>query len=155
MVFSGLDLKLVATVSPTFVLKSVARVSQFGPQNRQLRFGDLCLKITATIFWFGSQNQVGDGLPVAPQNRWEDEDGAGHMSRSSGMLWLEVSRARVSQSGLKTGEAAAWVVHVAPSWRSCGSEAEDEQVDVTCCVGPYYPYFVVFIVLCHMINVVF
>jgi hypothetical protein len=24
-------------------------VSQFGPQNRQLRFGDLCLKITVAV----------------------------------------------------------------------------------------------------------
>jgi hypothetical protein len=28
------------------------RVSRFGCQNRQLRFGDLGLKITVTIFWF-------------------------------------------------------------------------------------------------------
>jgi hypothetical protein len=33
--------------------------SWFGPQNRQLRFGDLVLKITMTISWFGPQNQVG------------------------------------------------------------------------------------------------
>jgi hypothetical protein len=32
----------------------------------------------------------------------EDEDGAGHTSRSSGLLRVEASRARVSQSGLKT-----------------------------------------------------
>jgi hypothetical protein len=30
-------------------------VSQFGPQNQQLRFGDFRLKITATISWFESQ----------------------------------------------------------------------------------------------------
>jgi hypothetical protein len=33
-----------------FGLKLVARVSWFGPQNRQLRFGDLGLKITMTVF---------------------------------------------------------------------------------------------------------
>jgi hypothetical protein len=27
----------------------------FGPQNRQLRFGDLGLKITVTVSWFGLQ----------------------------------------------------------------------------------------------------
>jgi hypothetical protein len=32
------------------------RVSLFGPQNRQLWFGDLDLKITVTIFWFVPQN---------------------------------------------------------------------------------------------------
>jgi hypothetical protein len=42
---------------------------RFVPQNRQLTFGDFGLKITATISWFGSQNQVGFGLSVAPQNR--------------------------------------------------------------------------------------
>jgi hypothetical protein len=35
------------------------RVSRFGPQNRQLQFGDLNLKITATVYWFEPQNQVG------------------------------------------------------------------------------------------------
>jgi hypothetical protein len=47
-------------------------VSQFGPQNKQIWFGDLGLKITATVSWFVPQNQVGDGLSVAPQNRFED-----------------------------------------------------------------------------------
>jgi hypothetical protein len=52
--------------------------------------------------WFGPENQAGFGLSVAPQNRWR-EVGAGHASRSSGLLRLEASLARVSQSGLKTG----------------------------------------------------
>jgi hypothetical protein len=73
-----------------------------GPQNRQLGFGDLGLKITATISWFGPQNQVGFGLSVAPQNR-RREVSAGHTSRSSSLLSVEASLARVSQSGLKTG----------------------------------------------------
>jgi hypothetical protein len=34
----------------------------------QLWFGDLGLKITATVSWFVAQNQVGFGLSVAPQN---------------------------------------------------------------------------------------
>jgi hypothetical protein len=57
--------------------KPLRRVSRFGSQNRQLRFGDLVLKITAIVFWFGPQNQAGYGLSVAPQNQREDEDGAG------------------------------------------------------------------------------
>jgi hypothetical protein len=44
------------------------RVSRFRPQNRQLRFGDLCLKITATVSWFVPQNQADDGLSVAQKN---------------------------------------------------------------------------------------
>jgi hypothetical protein len=46
----------------------------FGPQNRQLLFGDFGLKITTTVSWFGPQNQVSYGLSVVSQNRWEDED---------------------------------------------------------------------------------
>jgi hypothetical protein len=48
-VFSGLTSKLVATVFSGLASKPVARVSRFGLQNRQLRFGDLGLKITATV----------------------------------------------------------------------------------------------------------
>jgi hypothetical protein len=77
-------------------------ISRFGPQNRQLWFGDLGLKITATVSWFGPQNEVGFGLSVAPQNR-RREVGAGHASRSSNLLGVEASLARVSQSGLNTG----------------------------------------------------
>jgi hypothetical protein len=44
------------------------RISRFGPQNRQLRFGDFGLKITTTVSWFGPQNQASDGLSIAPQN---------------------------------------------------------------------------------------
>jgi hypothetical protein len=55
-----------------------------------------------TVSWFGPQNQVGFGLSVAPRNRWR-EVGAGHASRSSSLLGMEESLARVSQSGLKIG----------------------------------------------------
>jgi hypothetical protein len=101
-VFSGFASKPVATVSPDLASKPVARVSQFGPQKRQLRFGDCGLKITATVSWFGPQNQVGFSLSVMPQNRWR-EIGTGHLSRFSGLFRVKASRARVSQSGLKTG----------------------------------------------------
>jgi hypothetical protein len=45
---------------------------------------------------------VGFNLSVAPQNR-RREVSAGHASRYSGLLHVEASLARVSQSGLKTG----------------------------------------------------
>jgi hypothetical protein len=48
---------------------------------------------------------VGFDLSVVPQNRWRDVN-AGHVSRSSGLLHVEVRLARVSQSGLKTGGGA-------------------------------------------------
>jgi hypothetical protein len=44
-------------------------------------------------------------LSVASQNQWR-EDGTGHASRSSGLLRLEASHARVFQSGLKTDRGA-------------------------------------------------
>jgi hypothetical protein len=48
-----------------FVLKTSAMVSWvFGPQNQGRQFGDLGLKITATVSWCGPQNQVGGGLSI-------------------------------------------------------------------------------------------
>jgi hypothetical protein len=44
--------------------KPLARFSRFEPQNRQLRLVNLTHKITTTVSWFGSQNQVGWGLSV-------------------------------------------------------------------------------------------
>jgi hypothetical protein len=54
-----------------------------------------------TVSWFEPQNQAGFGLSVVPQNR-RREVGAGDASRSSGLLGVEASLARVFQSGLKT-----------------------------------------------------
>jgi hypothetical protein len=112
-VFSSLASKLVATISPNLTSKPVVGFlvepqnqggegfSQFGPQNLQLRFDDLGFKITATVSWFGPQNHVGFGLSVAPQNRWK-EVGTRHASRFSGLLDVEASQTRISQSDLKT-----------------------------------------------------
>jgi hypothetical protein len=55
------------------------------------------------------------------------------MSRSSDLLHLEASRARVSQSSLKTGGGTMQTVHVALLWRSCGSEAKDGRSDGVRC----------------------
>jgi hypothetical protein len=104
-VFSGLASKLVVTVFSGLALKSVVRVSQFEPQNRQLRVSDLDIKITATVSCFVPQNKAVFSLSVALQNR-RREDGAGHALRSSGLLHLEASHNRVFQSVLKTGGGA-------------------------------------------------
>jgi hypothetical protein len=101
------------------------------------------------VFWFGNQNQVGYGLLIAPQIQREDEDGVRHVSRSSGLLRLEMSQARVSQSSLKTGGCTAWMVHMVSSRRLHGDEAQDGWVDATGCIGPFYPNFVIFVVLGH------
>jgi hypothetical protein len=95
------------------------------------------------------QNQVGYGLSVVPQNRWEDEDGIRYTSRSSVLLRLKASRARIFQSSLKTGRGAAQMVHMASLQKSRGDEAEDGRVDATGYIRLFYPNFVVFIVLCH------
>jgi hypothetical protein len=64
--------------------KTLGWISRFKPQNWQLWFDDF--KITMMISWFGYQNHAGYDLSITPQNRQEDEDGAGHASRSSGLL---------------------------------------------------------------------
>jgi hypothetical protein len=66
-VFFSLASKLVTMVSPGLSSKSVVGFL-VEPQNRQLWFDDLGLKITAMVSWFGPQNQAGFGLLVAPQN---------------------------------------------------------------------------------------
>jgi hypothetical protein len=109
----------------------------------------LANKITAMVSWFGPQNQVGYDLLVAPQNRWEGEDGAGHALRSSGLLRLEVSRAGVSQSSLKTGEGMMQMVYVVSSRRLRVDEAKDGRVDTTGCIRLFYSNFIVFVVLGH------
>jgi hypothetical protein len=55
--------------------------------------------------WFGPQNQAGFDLSVAPQNR-RRKVSVEHASRSSSLLGVEASLARVSQSDLKTGGGA-------------------------------------------------
>jgi hypothetical protein len=65
----------------------------------------ICASITATVSWFGPQNQSSFGLSVVPQNRWREDD-ARHASRSGGLLCLKVSRARVSRSDLRTDGGA-------------------------------------------------
>jgi hypothetical protein len=50
-------------------------------------------------------------------------------------------------SNLKTGGATAQMVHVASSRRLRWVEAEDGRVDAMRYIRPFYPNFVVFIVL--------
>jgi hypothetical protein len=78
----------------------------------------------------------------------------GHASRCSGLLYLEASRARVSQSRLKTDRGAARMVHVTSSQRSRGDKAKDERVNVMGCIRLFYPNFVIFVVLCHKRSLV-
>jgi hypothetical protein len=97
---------------------------------------------------------VGYGFSLAPQNRWEDEDGVGHMSRSSSLLRLEASRVRVSRSSLKTSRGTSQMVHAASSQRSCGDEVKDGLIDAMGCIVLCYPNFAVFVVLGHKSSLV-
>jgi hypothetical protein len=69
--------------------------------------------------------------------------------KTNGLLHLEMSRARVSQSSVKTSGGTTRMVHMASLQRSRGDEAEDGRGDETDCIRFFYPSFVVFIVLCH------
>jgi hypothetical protein len=65
-VFSSLASELVATVSPGLASKPVVGFL-IEPQNQgDEGFPGLSLKITATVSWFGPQNQADFGLSVAP-----------------------------------------------------------------------------------------
>jgi hypothetical protein len=65
-VSDDLTSKLAATISSSLASKHAVTVFRFGYQNRQLRFDDLYIKITAMVSWFVPQNQTGFGLSVTP-----------------------------------------------------------------------------------------
>jgi hypothetical protein len=60
-----------------------------------------------------------------------------------------------SSLALRLAEARRRVMHVAPSRRLHRDQVEDRLVDATGCVGPCYPYFIVFYVLGYRDIVVF
>jgi hypothetical protein len=96
---------------------------------------------------FVPQNYEGYGLSVAPQNRWKYEDDARHMSRSSDLLRLEASRARVSQSDLNTDGGVAQMAHVTLLWMLRWVKAEDGQVDMMGYIEHFYLNFIIFYIL--------
>jgi hypothetical protein len=79
----------------------------------------------------------------------------GHAPRSGGLFRLEASRARVSQSSLKTGGGVAQMVHVASSQNG----TKDRRFDGVGCgaveVRPIYPSLVVIFLLAHRGILVF
>jgi hypothetical protein len=102
--------------------------SRFGLKPMTSGFLVWSSKPAATVWWFEpqnlrdgflvcAQNQAGYDLSVASQNRWEDEDGVRHASRSSGLVRVEVSQVRIFQSDLKTGRDVMWMMHVSSSCR--------------------------------------
>jgi hypothetical protein len=71
------------------------------------------------------------------------------------MFHMEACRARVSQSGLKTGGDTVHMVHVASLRRSRENQVEDRQVNAMGYVEHCYSYFAIFIVLDHRSILVF
>jgi hypothetical protein len=67
-VSSGLASKPATIVSDGLASKPATMIFQFEPQNWRLQFGDLDIKITATVSWFVYQNQADFALLVVPQN---------------------------------------------------------------------------------------
>jgi hypothetical protein len=116
-VFSSLASKLVATVSSSLASKPLVDFlvepqnqggggfSGLGVKTDSIGLMIWVSKSPQMISWFGPQNQAGFGLLVVPQNQ-RREVGAGHASRSSGLLRVEACLARVSQSVLKTNGGA-------------------------------------------------
>jgi hypothetical protein len=108
------------------------------------RFDDFRLKTSSYDLMIWAQNQSGYSLSVASQNRQHDGVGAGHTSRSSCLLHMEVSQFMFSKSGLKTCGGVTWMVHVTSSQRLHRDQVKDGWVDVTGYVRPCYHYFTVF-----------
>jgi hypothetical protein len=66
------------------------------------------------------------------------------MLRSSGLLDVEASLARVFQSGLKTGGGATAGGARGTITEVASRQFEDERVDAIGCIGPCYPTFTIF-----------
>jgi hypothetical protein len=138
--FLGWASKLRLTVCQWFGLKTTQTVSWLSLKTKVVEgFPVWASKPAATVWWFGSQNHHDDLLvwDSKPSRLWfvgcatkpmGGCDGMGHASRSSGLLRVEASLAKVSQSGLKTGGdmtaggARGTIAEVASesSWRRTG-----------------------------------
>jgi hypothetical protein len=62
----------------------------------------------------------------------------GHALRTSRLLHVEVSQARVFQFTLKISGGMAWMVYVTSSRRLHRGQVKDVRVDVMRCVGSCY-----------------
>jgi hypothetical protein len=82
--FFYLSSKPRSTVCQQFGLKTIGTVSP-----------GLASKLVVMVSWLVPQNQAGFSLSVVPQNSWR-EVGVRHVSRSSSLLRVEASWARVS-----------------------------------------------------------
>jgi hypothetical protein len=148
MVCQGFGLKTTGTVSPGLASKPVVRGFRFGPQNWQLRFGDLDLKITMIVspsLGLKSKWPTVCRLCHKTNGRMKTVRGT-RQELVACFMWKQVGLGFTSLAS-RLAKARWRVVHVAPSWRSCADQVKDGRVDAMGSVGPCYPYFAIFIVL--------
>jgi hypothetical protein len=137
--FPGLGLKTSSYGSVIWASKSPRQFFGLGLKTQWAMVCRLCLKITAAVFWFRPQNQVGDGLSVVPQNRREDETAPGtRQDLATCFVWKQVGIGFPSLTSTLV-EARRRVVHVAPSQRLCHVQSKIGRVDATGCIRPFYP----------------
>jgi hypothetical protein len=98
-------LKTTRTVSSSLVSKPAATVFTGLASKPVVMVSPGLTSKPAIGFLVWPQNQAGFGLLVAPQNR-RREIGVGHTSRSSSLLGVEASLARVFQFDLKSSGGA-------------------------------------------------
>jgi hypothetical protein len=117
-------------------------------------------KPRATVSWFVPQNQVGGGLSVCaskPMSRWRPCEDI-HCHPAACFITKQVGLGFPSFAS-KLVKERRLVVHVASSWKSCVSEAKDDQFDGVGCsaveVRPNYPSWVVIFLLAHKGILVF
>jgi hypothetical protein len=140
--------------------ETIVTISLFGPQNQGRQFGDLSLKLTVMVSWFGSQNQVEGGLLVCvskPMSGWGPcEDG--RRDPAACFIAKEVGL-EFPNFASKLAKERQRVVHVASSRRSRGSEVKDGWFDGVGCgaveVGPNYPSIYLIFILAHRGILVF
>jgi hypothetical protein len=70
-----------------------------------------------------------------------------HRDLAACFVWKQVGLG-FSQSGIKTDRGGVWMVHVTSLWRSREVQAEDGRVEAMDYIGPFYPNFTIFTVLC-------
>jgi hypothetical protein len=143
-----------------FDLKTTMTVSWFGPQNQGRRFGDLGPQNHRDGFLVCASKPSGRrcaSLCLKTDERMKTVQGKA--STSGGLLRREASIAKVSQFASKLSKERQWVVHVASSQRSRGSEAKDDQFDGVGCgaveAGSNYPSLDVNFLLAHSGILVF
>jgi hypothetical protein len=149
-----------------------ARVSRFSlkisgdgllavwPKNHCNGFLVWASKSSSTVWWFGPQNQVRRGLPVCtskPMSGWRRcEDTRRH---PAACFIMKQVRLGFPSFASKLVKVRRWVVHMASSRRSHGSEAKDDRFDCVGCdvvdVGPNYPSLDIIFLLAHRGILVF